>query len=146
MLVKCSQPGQYHLQRLWYLLPQACPSNYNYSNFSAMASQNLKRNFKLGLCTRQSVHTCSKRFAVCCMAPLEHCGYAQGCYVFGLLLCLPYTDYHWDCIVYLSWSIHEALTLIIVPLHCDLSYPCTIQSPTSMTILGRSISPLHSFT
>ena len=26
----------------------------------------------------------------------------QKCYIFRLLLCLPYTDYHWDCLVFLS--------------------------------------------
>ena len=61
------------------------------------------------------------------------------CYIFGLLLCLLYADYHWDCIVSLSRSLHKASTLILVPTHHDLCYHCTIQSATSTTILGRCI-------
>ena len=44
---------------------------------------------------------------------------------------LPYADYHWDCIFILSWSTHKALTLILVLLHRDLFYHCTIRSDSS---------------
>ena len=48
---------------------------------------------------------------------------------------LLYADYHWDCIFLLSRSIHKALTLILVLLHCDLFYHCTIRSDSSTPIL-----------
>ena len=49
-------------------------------------------------------------------------------YLFRLL----YTDYHWDCIFPLSWSTHKALTLILVLLHRDPLYHCTIRSDSSI--------------
>ena len=52
-------------------------------------------------------------------------------YLFRLL----YTDYHWDCSSPLSQSLHKALTLILVPLHCDLRYHCTIRSDSSISSL-----------
>ena len=39
------------------------------------------------------------------------------CYIFRLLLCLPYADYHWDCIVSLSKSIHKGIVSHPVWLH-----------------------------
>ena len=78
------------------------------------------------------------------------------CYIFGLLLCLPYADYHWDCTFLLSWSLHKGLTLILVPLHRDLCYHCTIWSNSSLSVwynllqvqlsLVDAYRPLVSFT
>ena len=45
---------------------------------------------------------------------------------------LPYTDYHWDCHISLSRSLHKALTLIVVPPHHDFLYHCTIRSDSSI--------------
>ena len=53
------------------------------------------------------------------------------CYVFGLLLHLPYADYHWDCLISLSWSLPKALTVIFVLLHCD---SCTIWSCSNISV------------
>ena len=49
-------------------------------------------------------------------------------YLFRLL----YADYHQDCTFLLSRSTHKALTLILVLLHRDLPYPCTIRSDSSI--------------
>ena len=56
------------------------------------------------------------------------------CYIFRLLLHLSCADYHWDCFILLSQSIHKVLTLIIVPLYRNLLYPCTIQSDSSLSV------------
>ena len=56
------------------------------------------------------------------------------CYVFGLLLHHLYADYNWDCIASLSWSLHKVLTLILVLLHCDPCYHCTIWSSSSSSV------------
>ena len=78
------------------------------------------------------------------------------CYIFRLLWCQPYTDYHWDCIISLSRSLHKALTLILVPIHRDLCYHCTIWSDLSLSVrynllqvqlsLVDAYRPLLSFT
>ena len=52
-------------------------------------------------------------------------------YLFRLL----YADYHWDCIFLLSRSTHKALTPILVLLHRDLLYHCTIRSDSSTPCL-----------
>ena len=57
-----------------------------------------------------------------------------GCYAFGLSIRLPYTDYHWDCSFLLSWSLHQALALILVLLHRNLCYHCTIWSDLSLLV------------
>ena len=63
-----------------------------------------------------------------------------GCYAFGLSIRLPYADL-FGLLFYLSILIPSpGIVVIIVPLHRDLCYPCTIQSATSTTILGRCIS------
>ena len=51
---------------------------------------------------------CSK--SSCCL---------MACYVFRLLLCLPYADYHWDCTVSLSRSIHKGIVSYLVLLHLE---------------------------
>ena len=56
------------------------------------------------------------------------------CYIFGLLLCLLYAGYHWDCIISLSQSLHKVLTLILVPLYRDLCYHCMIWSDSSLSV------------
>ena len=57
------------------------------------------------------------------LGPVEWLSFLGECHVFGLLLRLPYADYHWDCLIYFYLDLFtKAMTLIIVLLHCDLSY------------------------
>ena len=53
------------------------------------------------------------------------------CYVFGLLSCLLYADYHWDCIISSSWSIHIG----------NDSYLCTTTLRSLLSLVRYDLVP-----